>query len=455
MPLRSSSLRSSSVLVLVVLGAAGMVYYHLGIFVPRAMEVRTVEGLGGGYSFGADFYPLWLTTREGVLHHSDPYSPGTTRRIQIGLFGHPLDDNSPLTQDPRAFANPAFTEQLFWPLALIPFPVIRIVLAVILAAVTAFSIVLWLRAFRFHVDRVMLASLILLTLSSYAVLEGLFAVQIGLLAGFLLAASLSALAAERLFLSGSLLAVALIKPQMMLLVAIYLLLWSFAQWRTRRLFAVGFLSVSALLTASSLLIWPHWIPEWLNVLIRYRQYSTPPLVSYVLGNYMASHFGPIIILALLAAALALAWRMRNASSRSIAFALTISLLLATTVVTLLPGQAVYDHVILLQGVILIAVLWRNFAASSRIFRVVLGASALALFWQWICAPFVIAVAQQILLRRVFTETVLMLPIRTAASIPFGVLAVLALMMRQVTLRQKHGALSSEAGMRDRPTQISL
>jgi hypothetical protein len=414
-----------------------MVYYHLGIFVPRAMEVRTVDGLGGGYSFGADFYPLWLTTREGLLYHRDPYSPETTRRIQIGLFGRPLDDNSALTRDPRAFANPAFAELLFWPLALIPFPVVRFGLAVILPAVTAFSIALWLRAIRFQVDRVMLASLMLLTLSSYAVLEGLFAEQIGLLVGFFLAAALAALANQRLFLGGSLLALALIKPQMMLLVAIYLLLWSFAQWRTRRLFAVGFLSVSALLTASSLLIWPHWIFEWLNLLIRYRQYSTPPLVSYLLGDHAASRFGPILVVALVTSVLALAWRMRNASFGSIKFALTISLLLATTVVTLLPGQAVYDHVILLPGVILIAVSWRSYAASSRVLRIVLGVSALALFWQWIWAPIVIA-AQQILSRRVFTETVLTLPLRTAASIPFGVLAVLALMMRQTAKKEKNG-----------------
>jgi len=51
----------------------------------------------------------------------------------------------------------------------------------------------------------MLTALILLTLSSYAVLEGLFAEQLGLLVGFLLAASLAALVRERLFLSGSLL----------------------------------------------------------------------------------------------------------------------------------------------------------------------------------------------------------------------------------------------------------
>jgi hypothetical protein len=55
-------------------------------------------------------------------------------------------------------------------------------------------------------------------------LEGLFAEQLGLLVGFVLAASFAALLRQRLVLSGSLLALTLIKPQMMALVAAYLLL---------------------------------------------------------------------------------------------------------------------------------------------------------------------------------------------------------------------------------------
>jgi hypothetical protein len=89
--------------------------------------------------------------------------------------------------------------------------------------------------------------------------------------------------------------------------------------------------------------------------------------------------------------MAFAWRMRQASPASAELvALTISFLLAVTTITLLPGHAVYDHVVLLPGVILIALSWRGFAASSHLFRVVLGAAALALFWQWIVAPVVIA-----------------------------------------------------------------
>ncbi len=185
------------------------------------MEVRSAQGFGNGYSFGADFYPVWLTSREALLHHRDPYSPAMTRQIQIGLFGRALDTPNPAApQDYRAFAYPAFVDLLFLPLALLPFSLVRAGLAVILAWATAVSIVLWLRAFRLRVGAFVLASLVLLTLSSYVVLEGLFAEQAGLLVGLLLAASLAALIDGRLFLSGSLLALTLIKPQMTALLSL-------------------------------------------------------------------------------------------------------------------------------------------------------------------------------------------------------------------------------------------
>jgi hypothetical protein len=72
--------------------------------------------------------------------------------------------------------------------------------------------------------------------------------------------------------------------------------------------------------------------------------------------------------------------------------------------------------------------------------VVLGVTALALFWQWILAPVVIAVGP-ILSRQLFLSDVLTLPIRAAGAIPFGVLALLGLMMRQV-MRRKRAAIES-------------
>lgn len=429
--------RSRILLSLTILCAACMVYYHLGLFVPRAVEIRAAQGFGGGYSFGADFYPIWLASREGLLHHLDPYAQETTRQIQIGLFGRSLNPDKPAASpEYRAFSYPLFTDILLWPLAQLPFPMVRIALALILPALTALSVLLWLRALHLRAGPVMLATLIPLTLSSYAVLEGLFAEQMGLLVGFLLAASLGALVCKRFFLSGALLSFALIKPQMVLLVAVYLLFWTLAQFGARWRFAAGFLFITVLLGVSSLLLWPRWIEEWLQVMYGYRQYSTPPLVCYLPGDEMGSRFGPFLIATFLVSAIVLAWRMRQALPGSMKFGLTVSLLLAITTITILPGHAVYDHVVLLPGIILIALSWRSFAASSWVFRVVLALTALALFWQWICAPLVIAV-RPFVSDQFFVAYVLTIPLRTAASIPFGVLALLGLMIWQGTSYTRH------------------
>jgi len=137
-------------------------------------------------------------------------------------------------------------------------------------------------------------------------------------------------------------------------------------------------------------------------------------------------------------AIVLAWRKRQALPGSMNFGLTVSLLLAITTITILPGHAVYDHVVLLPGIILIALSWRSFAASSRAFRVVLALTALVLFWQWICAPLVIAV-RPFVSHQFFVAYVHNIPIRTAASIPFGVLSLLGLMIwrrASYTIREK-------------------
>ncbi|MGA9509801.1 MAG: glycosyltransferase family 87 protein [Candidatus Sulfotelmatobacter sp.] len=437
--------RSGGILGIVILCAACMIYYHLVLFVPRVSQVRTAEGFGNGYSFGADFYPIWLTAREGLLHHRDPYSPQTTRQVQIDLFGRTVDARVfGAPPDYWTFAYPAITDALLWPIGLLPFSQVRIGFGLFLGTLTALSVVLWVRIVHPRVGPLTVGVLVILTLSSYAVLEGLFAEQMGLLVGFLLAASLAALVRRRLFFSGSLLALALIKPQVMLLIGTYLLLWSLARWRTRWHFAGGFFLTSSLLGVSSLLIWPHWITEWVRVLSSYRRYSNPPLVSHLLGsqvfgNQISRLLGAILIVALLFSAATLSWRMRFAPSDSRDFRLTISLLLAVTTIAVVPGHAVYDDVVLLPGIILIASCWRDFAPSKP-FRVTLAVAAFALFWQWICAPFAIALRPMV--SQEFASTFLLtLPIRTAASIPFGVCALLGLMLwqgrkRKLTLTEK-------------------
>ena len=185
----------------------------------------------------------------------------------------------------------------------------------------------------------------------------------GLLVAFLLAASILALQRGRLLLAGILMALTTIKPQVSVLAIFYLVLWSLWDWRKRGRYCVGFFSTLLLLFATSLAVWPHWIQSWTHALVAYHRYTTPVLVSEVLTSHLPpGAVGPatlILTAGLMIVAVVIAWRNSSASPDSHEFSTTLSLLLAITVITLLPGQAVYDHVILLPGVLLLARRWRD------------------------------------------------------------------------------------------------
>jgi hypothetical protein len=420
-------------LLIALAGAMGMLYYHLFLFVPRALEVRSAKGLGGGYSFGNDFYPVWLTSREALLRHGEPYSSEITQEIQIGLFGRPLDARHPF--DPpiryREFAYPAFVDLLFWPLAYLPFPVVRVLLAISLPIITAGGLLLWLRAIDLRASPSLVAIFLLLTLCNYPILEALFAEQLGLVIGFALAACIAALTAGKYGTAGVLLALTTIKPQMVVLLIIFLLLWSAAKWRERHRLAESFAATEALLCCSALLVWPHWIQQWVRVLFGYRDYSGVPLVIDLLGPRFGPIIGPVIIAGMIGASATVAWHVRKYSVVCPEFRLAVGFLLAVTVVAILPGQAVYDHILLLPGILLAVVSWHRLLPSRRLIRGLTAIATAALSWQWIAALAIIAIRPLISSQRFYSAEIFALPIRMAEPFPFVLLILLAVVMRSV------------------------
>ena len=421
---RPSSLYAALALSLALVGSAAMLDYHLHLFIPRVLQVRASKGLGNGFSFGDDFYPIWLTAREWRASHRDPYSSLMTRQIQTGLFGRPLDAHIPTDPpaDYREFAYPAFTELILWPASTLEFSTLRLILVVVLPLVTAASVCLWLLALRWRIRPLWLVVLVVLTLCNYPVLEGIFAEQPGLIVGFLLASSALALQRDRLLLAGMLLALTLIKPQMTVLAAGYLLLWSLTDLRRVR-FCAGFLGTTLLLAAASLWIWPHWIAQWTKVLLGYHRYATPPLVTLLPGETLGPYLGPAATVGLFGLGMVFAWKNRRASADSPGLWLTLSLLLGITSVAILPGQAIYDHVILIPGILIVLRYRRELSAAGRVPRALLILGSIVLVWPWLAAIALFAL-HSFLTPESF-EHIFALPIRTAASLPFAVLALIA------------------------------
>lgn len=407
-----------------------MLYYHQGLFVPRALESRAARHLDGGYAFGNDFYQIWLTSREWRRHRIDPYSDEATREIQVGLYGRTLD--SRLSGDPkdqRRFPYPAFVDLLFWPAAQLPFSVARVVVLFCLLAFTLASVWLWMKVLAWQSNWQWTLAVFLLVLTSYPVLEGLYAGQIGLIVALLLPASILSLQRGKLLLSGLLLALTLIKPQVTVLAASYLLLWSFDDLRRRGRFWVGFLATAIALVASAMLVWPRWLVSWFHLLAAYRGYNPPPLFNLVLASLrVPSSISLVLSAVLLVAGIVLGWQMRRVVPDSLEFELTLSLLLAVTTVVVLAGQAVYDHIILLPGILLLASRLARFS-SNWIHKAVVTAGAAVLLWPWFASMLVIAMRPFLSHQMFYSRAVFYLPIYLAVVFPFLVLASLALALR--------------------------
>lgn len=429
-PAGTRALPSTLALWLALVGAASMLYYHQKLFMPRVLATRAAENLDTGYSFGNDFYQVWLSSQELLRHRGDPYSDEMTRKIQIGLYGRPLDPNRPGDPvDRRIFPYPAYADLLFWPAAEISFPVVRVAVLCVLVVLTIASVQLWLGAFDWRLGWNWAAVVLLLILTSYPALEGLFAGQIGLLVAFLLAASMLALRRGKYLVGGFLMALTTIKPQVTALVVLYLLLWALHDWRSRKNFCVGFFSTLTLLLCVSLAVLPHWIQNWIHTIVAYRHYTTPPLVTEVLTSLLGPKFSGPATLALTTVSLVLAmisaWRNRGAAFGSFAFWLTLSTLLSITAITILPGQAVYDHLILIPAVLLLVRSRQLLTDAGPVPRILLWIGAFVLCWSWIAALGLIMLRPTIPPAIFDSASFLSLPIRNAAPLPFAVLALLA------------------------------
>jgi len=419
-------------LCLALLGAASILYYHQGLLIPRALEVRAARKIDG-YAFGNDFYQIWVTSRAWLRQRNDPYSPEMTREIQTGLYGRALDPHIPTDPiDRRLFPYPAFTDLLFWPVAELPFTVARVAFACVVAALAAASVFCWMAALRWRPNWPWVTVILLLALCSYPVLEGVYAGQVGLLVGFMLSAAILALQRDKLLLGGVLIALTTIKPQVTVLAILYLLVWSLHGWHRRARFFAGFLTILFLLIGGSLVVWPLWIRSWVHVIVEYRGYNPPPLLSGFLGSLLGPRLaGPAslaVTIGLLVAAALLAWRTRAAAADSPAFWFTLTILLAITTIAVLPGQAIYDHMILLPGALLLASQWRRLSARWPL-KALLAIGTVTLLWPWITSLVVIVLRPLLTRQQFYSRPIFYMPLDMASVFPFIVLAALTLAAR--------------------------
>jgi hypothetical protein len=397
--------------------AAGMWTYVNRVMIPQQQADAAAHDRPRGNL--SDLYPRWVGARELLLHGRDPYSAEVVREIQTGYYGRPLDPSRP--NDPRdqqGFAYPVYIVFCLAPTIQLPFVIVQKGFFWVLVILTSASTLLWLRFLRWSAPLWSQISLLLLTLGSLAVMQGLKLQQMSLLVAGLVAIAIMLLVADYAVAAGVLLAVATVKPQLMVLLLFWLAIWTVADWRRRYRLAISFLATMAILLAASEWYLPHWIPRFWQAVRDYRHYTGAMSVMDSLIGYPWSWALEALAFA---AVLGACWRERRQAANTDSFAFTLSLVLATTVL-LVPTYSPYNQVLLIPALLLLVKERRPIWQKGFATRVLVAITAGLVFWPWISS--VTLAGLSFILPRETAERGWAIPFWTALQIPVGVAALM-------------------------------
>jgi hypothetical protein len=367
-------------LALSLLVSWGIWHWAENILVPT----NTAQVLARGVPLGnnSDLYPRWLGSREALLHHRDPYGADVTREIQTGFFGRPLDPSKP-TDPPfqESFVYPLYVVFLMAPTVTLRFGTVQHIFRWLLLFVTGCSVPLWMYAIGLRLRPLLRVTAIVLVVSSFPAVVEFHMENLAALALFFLAAGAAAAAHDWLVLSGFLLALATVKPDISGLVVLWFLLWSVARWRQRKRLICSFAGTMAVLVVAAEAVSPHWIPRFLRAVREYPAYGADPSVVQL---FLPSFVGKLMTVALVCALCAVCWYWRKAPAGSANFAWALAWVSAVTI-AILPKVAAYNQPVLLPALLVLLAQRHTIWRASLIARSLAKGVVVCQSWQWIAA----------------------------------------------------------------------
>jgi len=414
---RLLQLRSWPFALLSILCAVGMWTYVDRVLIPHQISDAAAHDRPRGNL--SDLYPRWLGARELLLHGRDPYSAAVTREIQTGYYGRPLDSSRPADPtDQQAFAYPAYVVFYLAPTVRLHFGIVQRAFFWILVGITAASVFLWLRLLGWTVAPSVQAAMVALTLSSLPVLQGLKLQQFSLFVAAMCAASMALLAAGCLIPAGILLALATIKPQLVLPLLLWLGLWSLGDLRRRYRLAASFLIVMVVLCAAAEWFLPHWIARLWHAAGAYLQYTQAVPVLEAVVPYP---WGRLLVVLFAGTVAVVCFKQRREPENTDAFRSSICLVMALTVLTV-PTFSLYNQALLLPAILLIARDRRMIWGRNLVSRALLIAVTVLLAWPWFCCTALAALS--FVLSQETVERAWAAPLWTVPQIPLGVAALM-------------------------------
>ena len=220
----------------------------------------------------------------------------------------------------------------------------------VLIGLTAVSVLLWLRVIRWQISAPAKIVWIVLLMGSFPAIQGFKLQQLTLLMTALLAGAMYAVTRRHLVWAGILLALASIKPQLIFLLALWLLIWVAGNWRERQRLFWSFAASLALMVAGGELLLPGWIGKFRDASAAYYQYTGGG--KSVLDVMLTPLLGRSVAVVLVATALVLLWRSRHAREDTVDFQWALCLVLATSLLVI-PMFAPYNQLLLVPVVMLV------------------------------------------------------------------------------------------------------
>ncbi|MCB0193956.1 MAG: DUF2029 domain-containing protein [Anaerolineae bacterium] len=235
-----------------------------------------------------DFFVRWLGGREYLLHGTNPYDQSVAEQAQQAMFGRLT---TPEDKDEAYFAYPLYTLYFFWPLSLLPYAWAQAIWMTLLQFMLLGLTILSIRLAGWSPPKWLFWVTVFWGIFFYNGARIIILGQFSVLVGLALLLSLWAIEARRDILAGVFLSITTIKPQMVVFVIIFLLVWALFQSRWRIIVSFGISMVTLLL--SSMLLIPTWPVDFIRNAIAYSDYvafGTPleNLLHFVLPASLAA-----------------------------------------------------------------------------------------------------------------------------------------------------------------------
>ena len=318
----------------------------------------------GNYQFsvqnpgGNDFLVHWVGARSFLVDGLSPYSDETALRIQNLAYGRPAQAG----EHELRVAYPIYSIIFFMPFALFgDFTLARALWMTMLEVGLLLLAFFSLKAISWKPNLLSLIFYFLFSVLWYHSIRPLINGNVIILVALGIVGAMLAIRSGADEVAGVLLALTTIKPQVVIILVVFVAIWAIINHRWRLI--AWLLGALALLIASGLFLLPDWILQNIREIIRYPGYNPPGTPGAALAVWFPAQGERLgwVITGLVAILLLIEWiRARKASFRGFLWVVSFTLVLSQwSGIQTDPGNFIVLYPVLVLILALLDERWRK------------------------------------------------------------------------------------------------